>query len=256
MAQTDMTDQLMTYAVMIANHAHKLSNKPDDYASFVGGVNNRWVITNKCLIIEEYYGVLMYILHTPLGSWEICSLNNPREPEIRQQMFQYLGLEMICPGFQVPNYGHIGPYWLVTSVNGHPIPHPDVKLLPAHAPIEPRRLEDGWYHEVQPELVDLYHTYRAQMTYFIIDEPAADIRDVLDRQFDTYLAQWIRSGLIGGTPLPRLLDASDADYHTELERLLEPFSENERWFITKSDRVRTIFRLICKLGEQSEAPAP
>jgi hypothetical protein len=277
---TDITDQLMTHAIAIVNYAHQISNNPADYELFVSGVDNHERITDKCLIIEEYYGTLMYKLHTPLGAWSIGSLQSSRAPAVKKQMSEYLGLKMLCPGRQIPNLGFVGPYWLVTSFGCQPIPHPTIGLLPERAPIEPRRLTDSWYTELIPELVEVYRTYRTQLSLFFIEDPADDVRRVLNQQFNAYLTQWIRSGLIGGNLLPRsplesgyywirsegasgersapamLLDATDVNYQMELNWLLAPLAKDaKRWVCFDSaNRVQVVFRLICEILGGAKLP--
>jgi hypothetical protein len=253
-----VVEQLMTHAMSIANYVHGLyddlsrsepkksktgtkaglseSSGPTYTHYFSDGFNAKYNQTNNCLIIEEHYDpvafeqlargktveqhhdVMMFALHTPLGMMRISGLRDGHDDEIRQRMVNYLGLKQICP--QIKGSCDVeGPYWLITSVNGQAIPHPRIDLLPA---LSETQLQN-----------DSLDAYRNQFNRFYKSHTEWIKCDEATQQFEAYLDQWIRSGLIAdptGKAI-ELLDAPEEAYLIGIESLIKALSIDTRVWI-------------------------
>jgi hypothetical protein len=133
---------LMTTAVTLAQFWHNLIDSKIDpnitnwyHDHFCGGVDPYNCQTDNCLIIEEYYGIPMSTIHTPLGEWSVSGSGIGHLEILKKHLHDNAELKMICPGHQTESR-YYGPYWLVTSFQNHPIPHPDMELLPPHDRID------------------------------------------------------------------------------------------------------------------------
>ena len=183
----------MTTVVKIAKFVHNLydsridpNSKTDYHGHFIGGVNQYYNQTNNCLILEGYYGIPASKIHTPLGYWSISGSGCGKHKIINQHIHQNIELKMLCPGYQT-QLGYYGPYWLITSFNGHPVPHPEKELLPAH-----RDLEISKNSEDQ----QILKRYQEQMSFFYKNRSNYIEYNQAKKIFDKYLGKWLRSGLI------------------------------------------------------------
>lgn len=187
---------LLSTTVQIAKHIHHIYDSGQVHgchnsyhAYFIDGPNCYYHQTNNCLIIEGNYGVPVSNIHTPLGKWVICENSSiPEETviiELTEKIYTDMELQMICPAHDT-GYVTDGPYWLVTAFKGQPVSHPDFQLLPACDVIDVATKEGK--QRLQPYLNQLNQFYKHKSDY-TESKLAKSI-------FDTYLATWLRFGLI------------------------------------------------------------
>lgn len=247
-------DTLMSDAIKIANYVHHLYDSKVDPSSetwyhghFVGGVNPFYNQTKDCLIIEEYYHIPVSKIWTPLGQLHVSGSGCGDHKKVKDLIHKYLGLRLICPGYQTKN-GFYGSYWLVVSIDGKEITHPPIENLLPHTDDITKTITNNdteIFAHLKPYLVQLRSFEKEQENYLKYEET--------NRIFDNYIGEWIKSGLLEDPTeekvLSRMVDDNDL-YEQYLPMLLSHVKESSvKYVSTQRNKNQVLFHLIYYIRE-------
>jgi hypothetical protein len=194
-----MYQKIMTQALSIAKIQHEIFNQNKLNEYFVDNVNPFYEQTNNCLILESYYDTPIAKIHTPLGYWTVTSRNttNGNFDEVMRlnhELRKRIEYVMICPGYQKES-GYYGPYWLVKSIDGVPVEHPNINLLPPSLNLDLttwNRRSDADILEVKkklaPYLKQLHQFYKKNDEYISYENGK--------KLFNELIKDWINDGIL------------------------------------------------------------
>jgi hypothetical protein len=192
----------------------KLHSENSYYQNFSAGFNEITTATKNCLIIEGKNGIPIAKVHTPLGSLTVVGEN--RAPLyldengtyvdsdflLSHELFEHIECVKIHPAI-IKGKCIEGPFWLVKSIHGIPVEHPDVKLIPSEWKDEPVDEPNDEKND------DMKKRYFEQLCGFF----KFANKNWYSTQQSKLLLEWIKNGYISDTDgISRILVNKEYDF--------------------------------------------
>jgi len=82
------------------------------------------------IIIESYYGIFCYTIITPFGKIKVSGSHCPGDEVINDYIKSRITYRVMLEKIIIKNVRSVGPFYLVTHIDGLPIEHDSVDMTP------------------------------------------------------------------------------------------------------------------------------
>jgi hypothetical protein len=221
----------------------------------IDGVEQHAEQTKDCLIVAACYNTPVAEIHTPFGIWTVCggATNSiyknkhgivvDSDSVLQKEIFETMKCVMLCPRYETSSSCSYGPYWLVKSIHGIPVPHPTIKLLP-----EPENPYLDLHDVTQKRMNENKQTlkrYQQQLSTFYKSEKECIPLDESGDAFNTALKEWLAKGYISDTKgYSKLMLDDDVYYNFFANYFLQKIDRDHHEYILSGSKNDQIFKMI------------